>query len=193
MVTLIARLGRDSNGDWLARKSIPAAIQEAYRARYGVLMDEEFRRPGTTPSKVVWEEFRRWEGGVAVKLDHVRSTVGPRGDLLLFREVQSLTREWRAWVFNKRRQRPTTAAAWAVFLAPVAAAEAARDESDANDESATGHRVRAEVAALGCLSEFLAEAGIAVVGLGYDRFVDAIDEQFRKMQAACRRREERER
>jgi len=189
MTSLMARLGRDANDDWLARKSIPAAIRAAYRAHYGVQMDEEFRRPGTTPSALAWEAFHDWEAGIAVKLDRVRSTVGPKGDALLFREVQSLTREWRAWVFNGKRERPTTAAAWAAFLAPVAMAQAERDESDADDDATTRHSVRAQVAALGCLSEFLADAEVAVVGLGFARFVDAVEEQFQRMQAACRRRE----
>jgi len=188
MVTLLARLGRDPNGDWLARKSIPAAIRGAYRAHYGVQMDEEFRHPGTAPSKLAWEAFHHWEAGIAAKLDRVRSTVGPKGEALLCREVQSLTREWRAWRFNRRRKRPATSAAWAAFLAPVALAEVAEDGRDA-DEASTRGRIRAEVAQLGCLSEFLADAEITVVGLGFDRFVDAVEEQFGKMQGACRRQE----
>ncbi len=191
MVTLLARLGRDANGDWLARKSIPTAIRGAYRAHYGVQMDEEFRRPGNTPSALAWEVFHDWEAGIAVQIDRARSAVGPKGEWLRCREAQSLTREWRAWVFHRNRKRPKTTAAWEAFLAPVARARAARGQGGADDDASARHRVRTEVATLGRLSEFLAEAEIAVVGVGFDRFVDAVEEQFGRMQGTCRRREAR--
>lgn len=186
----MARLGRDANGNWLGRKSIPSAIRGAYRAHYGVEMDEEFRSPGTTPSAVAWEAFHHWEVGIAVQFDHVRTSVGPKGEALLCREVQSLTREWRAWRFSRGRKRPATSGAWATFLAPVALAQVAEDASEAYDDATVRHRTRAEVTKLGCLNEFLADAEITVVGLGYDRFVDAIEEQFGRMHRACSRREE---
>lgn len=188
MVTLLARLGRDPNGDWLARKSIPSAIRGAYRAHYGVWLDEEFRRPGSTPSAQAWAAFHDWEVGIAAKLAHVRSSVGPKGEALLCREVQSLTREWRAWRFNSRRKLPATSAAWTAFLSPVRLAQAAALGHDADDATIRS-RIRVEVAQLGLLNEFLADAEISVVGLGFDRFVDAVEEQLDRMHRACRRRE----
>lgn len=87
--------------------------------------------------------------------------------------------------------RPIMTAAWAAFMAPVERAQAARDQVGAGDDAAARHRVRAEVAAAGCPSQFLAEAVIAVLWPGVDRFADAVEEQFARMRAACKRRVER--
>ena len=35
---------RSNNGDWFARKGIPADVRSAYRASYGKSQEERFRR-----------------------------------------------------------------------------------------------------------------------------------------------------
>lgn len=96
-------LGRDPNGDWLGRKTIPTAVRAAYAAAFNCAKEERLRLPGSLPSERAWREFAIWEQRVSAQIEQVRTIIGSAGHRLTHREVQSLVEEWSVWFFARPR------------------------------------------------------------------------------------------
>jgi hypothetical protein len=76
MAVSMTSLNRAPNGDWFARKVIPAAVRESYRTAHGVGAEARFRRPASMPIAQAKQEFRDWDAEVTGRIDRLRAKAG---------------------------------------------------------------------------------------------------------------------
>ena len=60
-------LKRAPNGDWFARKAIPADLRHDYKAAHGVALEERLRRPGSLSPAQAKQELREWDAEIPLR------------------------------------------------------------------------------------------------------------------------------
>ena len=79
MALQMTTLKHASNGDWIARKGIPADVRKAYSAAFHVAHEERFRRPRSLHPSRVKAEFAEWLAEVEGRIARIRETWLRRG------------------------------------------------------------------------------------------------------------------
>ncbi len=69
-------LRKAPNGDWFARKAIPADVREAYKAAYGAGREVRFRRSATVSLGQAKADFRDWDAEITGRIENTESAGG---------------------------------------------------------------------------------------------------------------------
>jgi hypothetical protein len=95
-------LRRDrQNGDWFARKGIPADVRDAYQAMHGQGWEARFRISGSTPPGQAKHQFAVWLGTIEARIAAIRN--GEAGALEQVEPdvVRQLATRWQAWFVQR--------------------------------------------------------------------------------------------
>lgn len=187
-------LDRAKNGDWLARKAIPEALRESYKASFGKSHEERFRRPASMSMGQAKQELRDWDAEITARIEVLRAQGSGAGLELTFRQALGLAGTWFGWFVARHEQEPGSADGWDLELQRLedaysryAPADEAADESWADHPNVRRH-VRSQLSELACVAAFLAEQGTALTPDSTSRFLDVLEPEFRHALAALRRR-----
>lgn len=189
-------LTRAKNGDWFARKAIPEALRESYKAAFGVSQEERFRRPASISMGQAKQELRDWDAEITGRIERLRAQGTGAGLELTYREALGLAGTWYGWFIARHEPEPGSADGWDLLLQRLedaysrfAPATAAADENWADHPNVRRH-VRGQLSELASVATFLAEKGMALSPDGSARFLDVLEPEFRHALAALRRRAE---
>lgn len=116
MTIPMTSLTRAKNGDWFARKGIPQAVRESYKAAHGVSQEERFRRPASMPMGQAKQELRDWDAEVTSRIERLKAQQTGGGIALTFREALGLAGLWYGWFIEQHEDEPGPAGGWDVEL-----------------------------------------------------------------------------
>lgn len=190
MAVSMTSLTRAPNGDWFARKVIPAAVREAYRAAHGVSAEVRFRRPGSMPMAGAKQEFRDWDAEVTGRIERLRAMAGGTGLALTRREAHALAGEWYLWFIARHEDEPGSAEGWDLLVEALESAYMRYGDEVPDDHPSVRRHVRAQLSGFACIPTFLAERDVVLAAEGVNRFLDTVEVEFKSACGALRRRSE---
>jgi integrase len=177
MTLRMTTLRRSKTGDWFSRKEIPKDVRKAYGAAHGRSREERFRRPATLSEQRAKQEFREWDATVSARIEALRAAARGEGQSLTLREAVALAGRWYIWFTTRREDEPGEPNHWDII--------------HGHFEDACGlptKRRQAALTELARLPSFLAEAGTVLEPVAYERFVEAVVNEFGPACALLRRR-----
>ena len=105
-------LSKATNGDWFARKAIPADVRDAYQAAYKVRREERFRRPSSLPQGHAKADFRDWDAQITSRIEALRAKAADSEIRLTPRQISALTGQWYAWFVDQHSDEPGEPEDW---------------------------------------------------------------------------------
>lgn len=163
MAIPMTSLTRAKNGDWFARKAIPEALRESYKAAFGVSQEERFRRPASISMGQAKQELRDWDAEITGRIERLRAQGTGAGLELTYREALGLAGKWYGWFIARHEPEPGSADGWDLLLQRLedaysrfAPATTAVDENWADHPNVRRH-VRGQLSELASVATFLAE------------------------------------
>lgn len=105
-------LSKATNGDWFARKAIPADVREAYQAAYGVRQEERFRRSSSLPQGHAKADFRDWDAEITRRIEALRAKAADSEIRLTPRQISALAGQWYAWFVDQHSDQPGEPEDW---------------------------------------------------------------------------------
>ncbi|WP_338610455.1 tyrosine-type recombinase/integrase [Pelagibacterium nitratireducens] len=198
MIIPMTSLTRAKNGDWFARKGIPADIRDAYQRAYGVRQEERFRRPAATPAGEAKMAFADWVAELEGRIAALRASDSGDAPALPLRQLRAILGEWYDWFINQQEERELSMEAVDSLFAPIAAIHeqfVVNSESvDGDFELAKGPRYKAllhaRLAQASGIEIFLAEAGRALRDEDRHRLLELLEDEFIAALQVLRRRAE---
>lgn len=185
-------LTRAKNGDWFARKGIPQALRDSYKAAFGVSQEERFRRPAALSMGQAKQELRDWDAEITGRIERLRAQGTGAGIELAHRELLALAGVWFGWFVAEHEQEPGTPEQWELVHEELERARsrfASDGSSDDEDESPAARRhVRGVVSELASVARFLASRGMVLIPATAERFLDVLEPEFEGALAALSRR-----
>ena len=106
-------LGRDSRGNYKARKRLPADVREEYGRLYGPSVEAKFHAPASTKRQEAERQFHEWKAGTDARIAAIRAQHTGEGIPLTRQQARALAGEWYELVpraARVRRKRLGTAA-----------------------------------------------------------------------------------
>jgi hypothetical protein len=82
-------LRRAPNGDWFARKAIPADLQDDYKKAHGRALEERFRAAATLSPSQAKQELRDWDATVSGRIEAIRAAHKGEGRSLTKRDLSN--------------------------------------------------------------------------------------------------------
>ena len=178
-------LTRAKNGDWFARKAIPQALRERYKAAFGVSQEERFRRPAALSMGQAKQELRDWDAEITARIERLRAQGIGAGLELTYREALGLAGAWYGWFVAQHEQEPGSPDGWDIELQRLedaysrfAPANASQDDSWAGHPNVRRH-VRSQLSEMASVAAFLAEQGAVLSPASGERFLDVLEPEFR--------------
>ena len=104
MTVLMPSLSRAKNGDWFARKVIPADVRDGYQRAFGIRQEERFRRPSALTANQAKAEFAEWVAEVERRIASLRASVAGSVQKLSTREMHVLIGRWYDWFVQQHGQ-----------------------------------------------------------------------------------------
>lgn len=194
MTIPMTSLTRAKNGDWFARKGIPQAIRESYKAAHGVSQEERFRRPASMPMGQAKQELRDWDAEVTSRIERLKAQQTGGGVALTFREARGLAGQWYAWFIEQYEDEPGLAGGWDIehgrwedAYMRFAPAKETEDDSWREHPNVRRH-VRGVLAERGRVPTFLTAKDVVLNAEGLERFLDTLEPEYSAALAALRRR-----
>lgn len=194
MTIPMTSLTRAKNGDWFARKGIPQAVRESYKAAHGVSQEERFRRPASMPMGQAKQELRDWDAEVTSRIERLKAQQTGGGVALTFREARGLAGQWYGWFIEQYEDEPGPAGGWDTehsrwedAYMRFAPAQNTDDDSWREHPNVRRH-VRGVLAELGRVSTFLTAKDVVLNAEGLERFLDTLEPEYSVALAALRRR-----
>ena len=190
-------LKRAPNGDWFARKAIPANLRDDYKTAHGVALEERLRRPASLSPTQAKQELREWDAEISARIHALRSARAGEGQSLTRRQAHALAGEWYVWFVSQHEEEPGTPEQWdgeyervESFYSRFAPPTADHPEVDAEwvHAPAVRRHVRAKLIEMCQLPSFLAEQKIVLTPEAHDLFVDIVEEELVAALALLRRR-----
>jgi hypothetical protein len=154
MAVRMTTLRRAPNGDWFARKEVPADVRLAYKAAFGVSQEVRFRSPAGTREGQAKQEFRDWDAEVSSRIERLRAEAKGEGlPSLTQRQTHAIAGDWYGWFIAQYEDEPGDPEHWDVM-----AEEFERASSKFTDpEGPTARRhTHLAVTSMGRVEEFLA-------------------------------------
>src|SRR5688572_7593166 len=91
-------LTRAKNGDWFARKAIPAVLRERYGNAHRVNREELFRWPSSASPAEAKRAYGDWLSRIEGQIEAVRTASTGRATITLtHRELHDLAGRWYLW------------------------------------------------------------------------------------------------
>lgn len=194
MAIPMTSLTRAKNGDWFARKGIPQALRESYKAAYGVSQEERFRRPASLSMGQAKQELRDWDAEVTARIERLRAQGTGSGLELSFREVLALAGAWYGWFIAQHEDEPGEPDDWDHHLQALEDAYSryapakADEHGDWAEHPTVRRHVRSRLSELASVAEFLGGKGVVLSQATQDRFLDNLEQEFKNALAALQRR-----
>lgn len=192
MGIVMTSIRRAPNGDWFARKVVPADVREAYAKAFGAGREERFRRPADTPEAKAKAEFRDWDASICSRIDALRAATTGAAIGLTHRQVHALVADWYGWFVAQYEDEPGTVEAWDDLVERLEEAylrfKPVEDDSEASPHPNVRRWVRGGVMELGKLPTFLAERALTLDHETQAAFIDAVEDELRPAFSLLRRR-----
>lgn len=196
MPIAMVTLSHARNGDWFARKGIPADVRPAYKAAFGVSQEERFRRPGSMSANRAKQELREWDATVSSRIEALRGAAKGQGRTLTQKECHALSGEWYSWFLAQHEDEPGAPGDWDLvlehFRGAAAAFEDGTDESEPGEDvllpPAMRRRVQARLSEIARVPTFLAEHDTVLTPEATEALLDVIGDDFVAACAVLRRR-----
>jgi integrase len=177
------------NGDWFARKGIPADVRDAYHAMHGQGWEARFRISGSTPPSQAKHQFAVWLGTIEARIAAIRN--GEAGALEQVEPdvVRQLASRWQVWFVQRNTDPgiPVNMIGWDHVLSEFGDAWRAiwpdpHPDDDPEDEPDPRPRAlrlyRELVAEYGKVAQFLSDEGKALMPASKTELIDAIGDRF---------------
>lgn len=194
MSTIMPSLTKAPNGDWFARKVIPADVRDAYQRAYGVRCEERFRLTAVKSAGEAKAAFAGWVALMEGRVAALRAAASGSPLDLSQRQIDELAGRWYDWFI---RQCEAEAAHVAELdhlyeryeTAVQSTADLVEDDGEGAERSAHhAARVRAFVLEASRLPTWLAGEGIRLSLDAHDRFVDTVENDLLAALSVLRRR-----
>lgn len=186
-------LTKAPNGDWFARKAIPADVREAYKAAYGGGREVRFRRSATVSLGQAKADFRDWDAEITSRIEALRARAADEAIYLSPRQISALCGQWYAWFVEQHSEEPGAPEDWEnrhdqlerVYhrfdLSPV------REARGTIGKAAKRHLLAA-LQEMGRIESFLAERSIKIDGETREAFLFAVEGELMAAFSLLRRR-----
>ena len=89
-------LGRDSRGNYKARKRLPGDVREEYGRLYGPTLEAKFHAPADTKRQDAERQFHEWEAETNARIAAIRAERKGEGIPLARQQARALAGEFRA-------------------------------------------------------------------------------------------------
>jgi hypothetical protein len=153
-------LTRAPNGDWLARKMIPADVRAAYKAAFGVSQEARFRHPGAARADQAKQVFRDWDAEVTSRIERLRAEARGEGlPTLTHRQAHALAGEWYGWFVGLYEEEPGRPEDWDSVAEQFERAATTFTNPEA---PAARRHIHLALTSLGRVEEFMGHRGIAL-------------------------------
>jgi integrase len=100
------------NGGFIARKRIPADVQDAYKRLYGHERTEERFHADPMPAGLARAKWREWVSAIEARIANIRAERNGEGRTLTPKEARALAAEWYSWFAAKMAANNWPAAVW---------------------------------------------------------------------------------
>jgi hypothetical protein len=143
---------RAKNGDWFARKGIPADIRQAYKLAHGVSREERFRRPSSLSQNAAKAELRDWDATISQRIDSLRASVANESVHLTPRQIGALSGTWYGWFIAQHDDDPGKPEDWDSRMDSLESVYDRFDASPVRDENEALPRLSVAMSRLSWLS-----------------------------------------
>jgi integrase len=197
MVALV----RSKNGEFVARKGIPADVREAYARLYNVSWEAQLKLPPGTSKHEAKTRLGEWLAEVETRIAALRATANGHGQPLTRINAIALAGRWYTWFVGQHENDPGTPKRWRemgdhlVWQVLYPEAPDAYHENPKADphwewakEPEVREAVRPQIAELARVATFLASEGRALNAEAYALFVDAVSDNLYPAIALLERR-----
>ena len=191
MVVRMVALVRLKNGEYFARKGIPADVREAYARLYNVTWEAQFRLPAHTSKHEAKARHGEWQAEIETRIAALRAVATGQGQPLTKLNAIALAGRWYTWFIRQHEDEPGTPQHWRKLsdtlvwdvLRPEAPEEFERNPEVDPDwlwtkEPEVRTAVRPRVAEQARVATFLANEGLALNENAYALFVDAVSDNL---------------
>jgi hypothetical protein len=107
-VVRMVSLTRDNNGNYRARKRIPAEVKADYGRLYDVRSEEKFFRKADDKEAVVRREFNEWLADVETRIANIRAQQNGEGISLTRLQARALAGQWYDWFVGRHHSLTTS-------------------------------------------------------------------------------------
>jgi integrase len=94
-------LTRDSNGNYRARKRIPAQVKAEHGRLYDVTAEEKFYRKAEVKDVVAKREFNEWLAEIETRIANIRAQQNDEGISLTRLQARALAGQWYDWFVGR--------------------------------------------------------------------------------------------
>jgi integrase len=201
MALRMTSLNRMKNGEFVARKGIPADVREAYARLYKVSWEERLTLPANTPNHEAKKRHGEWLAEIETRIATLRAVAKGEGQPLTRINAIALAGRWYTWFVGRHEKDPGTPKRWremADHLVWQVLYPEAPDEYHENPkadphwewakEPEVREAVRPQIAELARVATFLASEGLALNSEAYALFVDAVGDNLQLAIALLERR-----
>src|SRR5947207_3346901 len=101
-----------ASGGFVARKRIPADVQEEYHRTYGVAWEERFNTGPGVPINLARAKEREWRTEIENRIQNIRAQRGGLGRALTPQQARGLAGEWYHWFTNRALAKNRYASVW---------------------------------------------------------------------------------
>lgn len=198
MNILMTSLTRAKNGDWFARKGIPADVRDSYQRAYGVRQEERFRSPAGISQSKAKIEFSEWLAEIEARIVRLRGSLAGEAEELTHRQIYALVGRWYDWFIGQHEDDPLTPEAWSnLYERYEEALGAFGGSGEMSDDGAECLEnfdpretalVQARVQELGQVHTFLALEAVTLTPASLSAFVMAVGDELGAVSTLLRRR-----
>src|ERR1700719_2768526 len=103
-----ARLNRLKNGQFFARKGIPADVREAYARLYNVTWEAQLRLPAHTSKHEAKARHGEWQAEIETRIAALRAAAAGQGQPLTKQNAIALAGRWYTWFIGQYEDEPGT-------------------------------------------------------------------------------------
>jgi hypothetical protein len=112
MALRITSLNRMKNGQFVARKNIPADVREAYARLYSVTWEERLTLPANTPQHEAKTRHGEWLAEIETRIATLRSVAKGEGQPLTRINALALAGRWYTWFVGQYENDPGMPKRW---------------------------------------------------------------------------------
>jgi hypothetical protein len=187
MAVRMAALVRSKNGEFFARKGIPADVREAYARLYNVRWEAQLKLPAHTSKHEAKTRHGEWLAEIETRIGTLRAAAKGEGQPLTRLNAIALAGRWYTWFVGQHENDPGPPKRWREMIdhlvdrilypeAPDEYHENPRVDPTWEWAKHPGVRksVRSRIAELARTSSFLADSGMALNDDAHALFVDAL-------------------
>jgi len=187
----MAALVRSKNGEFFARKGIPADVRDAYARLYNVRWEVQLKLPANTSQHEAKTRHGEWLADIETRIATLRATANGHGQPLNRLNTIALAGRWYTWFLGQHESDPEIPKYWRKLsdhltwdiLRPEAP-DTYQENPKADPEwewrkhPEVRARVRPRIAEMARVASFLASEGMALDNNAHALFVDAVSDNL---------------